>query len=675
MFIKILRTHGVLGGLLISTSLCGNSALAQNSDDDEIIVTGSLLSATTSENLIGVSVLTNEELKRRMSGSLGETLKFEPGISSSFFGAGASRPIIRGQGGSRVLLLDNGIGSIDASSASPDHAAAVEPAMASRIEVIRGSGLLRYGSSASGGVVNVIDGRIPEHVPTNLISGSARIGLTSVDNGYETALGSHISLGQLGDADIVAHVGVSHRMTEDYDIPDFARSSRLRRAEPLPIADEVRGNLPNSATEATSLAAGISYIGEGAFIGVAIKDLNSEYGVPGGEGAHIRLDQTRYDMSSKFDFTEGVFDSLNISGGTADYQHVEIEPSGEVGTIFSNSGFEGRAEILQNPQGIWQAAHGIQYKTRDFSAIGEEAFVPPTTTNLYGIFSFHEWDFDTFHIEAAARYEYVKHENDTGIAINYDGISGSLGLDTHLTETTKLGGTLYRTERAPTSEELFSNGPHLATNQFEIGRPDLDKEIATGAEMSLRYKKGKDHLTINAFYTEYANYIYEVVTGDVVITDEGDALTVSRFTPSDAVFKGFEIDMAKDLGAWQGFEIEMDASLEYVRASLSSVGHEALPRIPPLGATLGVNADVERWGVRAELEYTAAQNRRALGEFSSETYLLLNLFGTYELSDDITVRLSAHNLGDQDARQHTSFLKENVPLPGRNFRLSLAWEF
>ena len=342
-----------------------------------------------------------------MSGSLGETLKFEPGISSSFFGAGASRPIIRGQGGARVLLLDNGIGSIDASSASPDHAASVEPAMASKIEVIRGSGLLRYGSSASGGVVNVIDGRIPERSPDGTFGGSIRLGVSSVDEGYEIAAGSDMALGKLGDGELVAHAEISHRKTENYDIPKFARSENLRQLSPLLLEDEVRDVLPNSDTKAVSLAAGLSYIGVQNFVGIALKDLNSEYGIPGGEGNSIRLDQTRFDISSQIKFQTGPFEKLNISGGAADYIHKEREANGSIGTIFTNRGFEGRVEVTGREHEIWRAAHGVQYKIREFTAKGEEAFVPPTTTQLFGLFSFHEWEVGALHFEASGRYETV----------------------------------------------------------------------------------------------------------------------------------------------------------------------------------------------------------------------------------------------------------------------------
>ncbi|HFB55482.1 MAG TPA: TonB-dependent receptor [Hellea balneolensis] len=654
---------------------------AQTSDDthvirDEIIVTGSPFRAKTSENLAGVSVLTSEELLQRMSGSLGETLKFEPGISSSFFGPGASRPVIRGQGGLRVLILDNGISSIDASSASPDHAAAVEPAMAERIEVIRGAGLLRYGSAASGGVINVIDGRIPDKVPANKISGAARVSASSVDRSFEQAAGVDMHVSKLGKGDVVAHVEISHRKTKDYDIPKFSRSQALRTQDPLPVGQEETDRLSNSATKATSVAGGISYIGEHAFIGGAIKDLNSTYGVPGGEGSTIRLDQTRFDANANWEFLDGPLESLNISGGVADYTHSEFEASGDVGTIFTNEGWEARVEIVQSEIGIWHGAHGVQLKKRDFAALGDEAFVPPTTTREFGLFSFHEFDFGDVHLEAAGRYEHTKHTNDTaGIVQSYDGYSLSAGLDYHIFANTKLGGTVFRTERSPTSEELFSNGPHLATNQFERSDITLGKEVARGVEASLRYTDGDNQLTLNGFYTDYQDYVFEANTGGIIILDGGDELPEFVFTPADAVFKGFELQGKKHMGTISGFDIHTDASLEYVKATISgtttNILSNRLPRIPPLGYSFGLDADRDRWGFRAELSHAVRKDALADGELPSDSYTLVNAFAHYDINDVMSVRVAVMNIGDRDARQHTSFLKEVVPLPGRNFRISL----
>lgn len=685
-------------GLGILYSSPSWSAEAAPDNIDEIIVTGSPLSVTSRENLTGISVLTGEELAQRLNGSLGETLKSEPGIASTFFGPGASRPLIRGQGGNRIRILDNGIGSIDASAASPDHAGSVEPAQAKRIEIVRGSGLLRYGSSGSGGIINVIDGRIPDRAVDDLFRGSARVSLSSVDNGYEGAIGSDFALSSTPTGDFVLHLDASTRKTKDYDIPDFAESAILRASEEEEgegheEEEEARDILENSATQTSSVAAGLSYIGAKSFFGVAIRSIGATYGIPGGHEHHedegedhdheehdheeeeggvtIELEQTRFDVNSRFELDMDWLDTLSISGGYADYTHKELEGDGAIGTIFTNKGWEARAEIVQSATSHWQAAHGIQFSRREFSAIGEEAFVPPTVSKLVGIFSFHEWDLGDWHVEAAGRYEHNSHTNETANAtLDFNGISVSAGVDYHISEDMSLAGSLYRTERAPTSEELFSNGPHLATNQFEVGDVSLGNETALGAEISLRYRTDTAHFTFNLFNIDYQDYIYERVTGT-----EQDELAVYQFTATDAVFKGFELDAEKQVGSLGAFEINMDASLEYVKATLDIQSDMPLPRIPPLGFSLGVSAVAGKLNLRTELEHSSAKDNISLGELPTEGYTLVNAFAGYDITENITLRLSVHNLTDQDARQHTSFLKDLVPLPGRNFRFSVAARF
>ena len=372
--------------LLMSVS---SIAYAQDSLSDEIIVTGSPLVRSVDEAITGVSVLTGEELSQRLAGTIGETLKSEPGVSSTFFGAGASRPIIRGQGGDRVRVLLNGIGSIDASSASPDHAVAAEPAQAERIEVLRGASLLRYGSSGSGGIINVIDGRVPTKLPEDGVDGAVRIGASTVDNGREAA-GSL----DFGAGNLVFHVDGTFRETDDYEIPGFAESAEFRALEEAEEGGEEEGeeeaeafgSLENSQTKSTSLTGGVSYVGERGFFGVAVHKFDSDYGIPGGheegeeeeeeegeeeegeEQVTIDLDQTRVDVNGALEI-DGFIEKVQFFGGYADYEHTEFEAPGEVGTVFTNEGYEARLEAIQRENNGWAAAYGIQLRNRDFSAI------------------------------------------------------------------------------------------------------------------------------------------------------------------------------------------------------------------------------------------------------------------------------------------------------------------
>ena len=691
-------TQHTLGrAALASASLIALSqpALAQSNDPiDEIIVTGSPLARSIDEAITGVSILSGDELSDRLAATIGETLKSEPGVSSTFFGAGASRPIIRGQGGDRVRVLTNGIGSIDASSASPDHAVAAEPAQAERIEVLRGASLLRYGSSGSGGVVNVIDGRIPSEMPEDGLDGAVRIGASSVDQGIETAASID---GAIGDK-IAVHLDGTYKKARDYKIPGFAESAALRAEEALEAGDEEEGEeeefgqLGNSAVETYSVTGGVSYIGNRGHLGVAVHNYNSDYGVPGGHGHEeeheegedhgdeeeeegeeqvtIGLDQTRIDVNGALDM-DGVFSKLQIFGGYADYTHTEFEAPGEPGTVFTNEGYEIRAEAIQAPRGEWEAAYGVQIRERDFAAVGDEAFVPPTRTKQLGAYMFHQVELGEGHLEGALRYENTN-QGVTGSNqdIDFNLLSASVGGDFHLGGEIRLGGTLFRTERAPTTEELFSNGPHLATNQFERGDATFGKETARGVEAAIRHK-GDDHfITANVFYTDYKNYIFETETGEIE-----DELPVFQFTGEDATFKGFEIHGGHDLGRIGGFDLKADVLAEYVRAETDSGN---LPRIPPLSVLAGLKADTDRVSLTAEVDYAAKQKKTATGESQTDDYALVNLFASWKApmeAQDVTLSLSMHNVLDTDARQHTSFLKDLVPLPGRNVRFSVRSSF
>lgn len=701
--------------LLIAVS---TAAYAQDTISDEIIVTGSPLTRSVDEAITGVSVLTGEELSNRLASTIGETLKSEPGVSSTFFGAGASRPIIRGQGGDRVRVLTNGIGSIDASSASPDHAVAAEPAQAERIEVLRGASLLRYGSSGSGGIVNVIDGRIPTALPENGVDGAVRIGASTVDNGREAA-GSI----DFGAGNLVFHLDGTLKETDDYRIPGFAESARLRALEEEEEhhddedhddedehdheeEEEAFGRLENSQTKTSSLTGGASYVGERGFIGFAVHKFDSDYGIPGGHGhghgeeehhdddedhededhdeeehdheeeeegeeqVTIDLDQIRLDVNGALEF-DGIIERVQLFAGYADYEHTEFEAPGEPGTVFANEGYEAKLEAIQRENNGWAAAYGVQIRHRDFSAIGEEAFVPPTKTKQIGLYTFHEKELGEFHLEGAARYENTQQENSvTGQDIDFNLLSVSAGGDVHISDAVRLGGTVFRTERAPTTEELFSNGPHLATEQFEVGDPTLGKETATGIEAAFRHREDGHFLTLNAYYTDYSNYIFETATGE-----EEDGLDVFQFTGEDASFKGFEVQGGLDITQLGSFTLKADALAEYVRAKTDSGN---LPRIPPLSVLTGIEADSERFNFRAELDYAAEQNKVQTFEIPTDSYSLVNLFATWRApmdAQDVRLSVSVLNLFDEDARQHTSFLKDSVPLPGRNVRFSIASRF
>jgi len=672
-----------------------NVAFAQTNDElDEIIVTGSPLNHTLGDALSGVSILTGDELAERIANNIGETLKLEPGVSSTFFGAGASRPIIRGQDGDRVRVLDNGIGSIDASSTSPDHAVAVEPAQAERIEVLRGAAVLRYGSSGAGGIVNVIDGRIPTEVPEDGLDGALRVGGSTVDNGFDFAGSLDGGLGE----NFAVHIDGTFKDTDDFDIPENAFSEAQTAAllaEGVDADEAVgaEGQQPNSAVRIWSASAGASWGDDWGFFGVSVRQFESEYGITEGaeegeeeeeeggeeegeEAPFIDLEQTRIDVRGEFNLN-GFFEKLSLFAGYADYDQFEFEAPGEAGSQFTNEGVEIRLEAVQAEIGPWQGAYGGQIRVRDFGAFNledadEGAFIPPSTTEQYALYTFQEYNQGPLHLEGAARYERTDIENDSlNITRDFDAFSISGGAGYDLSEEFNVGLNLFRTQRAPSAEELFSNGAHLATAQFEIGDADLDLETALGGEIKFKYSTEKGSLLVNAFYTDYDDYVFQAETGEIV-----DGLTEINFSGADVAFRGVEVQGNINLAEWEGFNISTDALIEVVRAEGDDVGN--LPRIPPLGGLVGLSAKSEAISLRAELDWAAAQDNTATFELPTEGFAQVNLFASYNTAlagQDVTFRVSAHNLFDAEARQHTSFLKDILSLPGRNVRFSVATNF
>ena len=682
---------------------------------EQMVISASPLGRSQFETIVGTTVLADDDLARRLEGSIGETLRREPGISSTFFGPGASRPVIRGLGGDRIRVLDAGIGSIDASATSDDHAVAVESALAERIEVVRGPATLLYGSSAAGGVVNVFDGRIPDAVPEGGFDIGARFSHSTVDNGNEASGAATVKVGSLGDADLVIHADGFYRDTENYEIPGFAESALFRAAEEEEEGHEEEGEeghdeeeeeeafgiVENSDIESKGGSGGVSLIFDNGFIGISAKVLDSNYGVPGGHGheeegheeegheeeghdeeeeeeaVRIDLEQTRIDLHGELDADLGPFQKAKLRIGYADYEHRELEGPGEVGTVFSNEGWEGRLELVQgtpaNQPGL-NGAVGVQWRFRDFSAIGEEAFVPPTESRQFGIFAVEEYVSGDWRFELGGRYEHTSHTVvETGLKRSFDGFSVSGGVGFAPSENWFAGVTAFRTARAPATEELFANGPHLATNAFEVGNPDFGKEKAYGAEGTLRYQIGEYTFAVNGFATSYNDFIALIPTGE-----EEDGLPVFEFQALSATFIGLEAMIDAHIGVVGPVDLHADAAVDLVRADTNALGNDNLPRIPPINAIIGAEARSAYADFRIEGEFAAAQNRNAEFELPTEGYQVLNMFLTvYPLGEDrnLALEIKAANLTDAEARLHTSFLKDLAPLPGRNFRLTARANF
>lgn len=664
-------------------------AAAQTEDElkrDEIVVTASPIGRSTQETIIGAQVIDEEALQQRNANTIGELLRREPGVASTFFGPGASRPVIRGLGGDRISVLDAGIGSIDAAATSPDHAVAVEPATASRVEIVRGTGTLLYGSSAAGGVVNVISGRIPREIPEGGFDGAIRIGGATAAKSVETTGGFDAKIADFGGGAIVLHGEAAWRDAGDYKIPGFEQSTRLR--EQLiadgEAPDDASGKQRSSAYRTRSASVGASFIDGDSFAGLAISRVDTAYDIPGveteddGSGPSIDLEQKRIDFDSALNRDIGPFKSARLRIGYGNYAHQEFEPDGEPGTIFENEGWEGRFELVQKDAGKLAGALGLQWRKRDFAAIGDEAFVSPTESFQWGVFTVQDLTLGDWRLEAGARFEQTAHDNVVFGKRDFGAVSFSGGVAYKPSDFVFVGVTGFRSERAPSPEELFSDGLHLATAAFEVGDPDLGIETGRGVEATAKIGGERLSFTVNGFYTSYKDFIFDNNSGLTDFTDEGEELPVLEFIATDAVFKGFEAQIEAELFHAGPFDIHGDASVDFVRATADASATGDLPRIPPLHGLLGLEANSTMFDARAEIEFAGEQNRIGDLELPSDSYTLYNLYFTLrpiKSVQTIAVRLSAENLTNEEARTHTSFLKDRVPLPGRNFKLALTASF
>jgi iron complex outermembrane recepter protein len=661
-----------LRGVAAISILLPATARAQEASVPEIVVTAPLEGARI-ESLQGATVLGRDDIVESLNGGLGDTLDAQPGIASTFFGAGASRPIIRGLGDDRVRVLENGVGAIDASTASPDHAVTADGLDASRIEVLRGAAALAYGGNAVGGVVNVIDESIPTHAAEKFGT-DALLAYSSVDEGRQGAVNVAADAGPL-----TLRGSVAARETDNYAIPGFADVS----------GTGARGEAPNSWTSFRAYTLGASSIRDWGFAGVAVKRTEDDYGLR--EGGHIELEQTRFEARGDARIDVGPFDRLDFAIQHADYEHTEFEPDGAAGTRFTNEGYEARLEA-HHRSGRHQGATGLQIIDSDFAAEGEEAFITPTSTRDIGVFAIERWDNGSWGLEGGARYETRAIDNQGGGALDFQTTSVSGGAFVRPAANWFAAATLARTERAPTAIELFADGPHLATENYEVGDPALDAEIATSFELSTRYDSGPVRFELNLFRIGFSDYIALAERGDVWWLDEAtdtsgfapdetdpsipagaEVLPVFAFTQQDATFTGGEISAAARLLEAAGVRYSATAAIDIVRASFDGGGHP--PRIPPQTLTLGLEGESARFSGRVEWVGVSGQDRLAAFETPTDGYQMLNARFAFRPTEQLTLRLDARNLTDAEARAHSSFLKDVLPLPGRSMRVTLAQSF
>jgi iron complex outermembrane receptor protein len=654
-------SHRVLAALLATVSLIPLAAAQQaapsdaNAGSEEVVVTAPL-EGSRIESLQGAEVLNKQKIVERLANTIGEVLSGLPGISSTFYGPGASRPIIRGLGDDRIRVLENGIGTIDASSASPDHAVGADPLDARRIEVLRGAAALAYGGNAVGGVVNVIDETIPTRVPEKGWEARALGAYSTVDKGLQGGVGVTGAAG-----DFVINGDFSWREADDYKTP--------------------LGTTPNSFVDSRSYALGASLVKDWGFAGLGWKHFETAYGLPpeeeGQPGGHIELKQDRYETRGDIRIDQGAFKRFDFAFQYSDYTHTEFEGSGEPGTTFNNKGFEGRVEV-HNKSGDEKltGATGLQFSSTDFEAIGEEAFLAPTNTRDVGLFTVQRWDNDSWGVEGGLRVERRNLDNDVFGKRDFTPVSASAGIFARPSENWFLGLTLARTERAPTNVELFADGPHLATGNYEVGDSSIGIETALSVEGSARYTSDIFTFELSLYRIGFDGYVALVPSGNDIEFAPGEFLPEFDFIQRDANFTGGEISGSARLGVVNGWTFRADAAADLVRAEFTNGGGD-IPRIPPTTLTFGLTAENDTLSARIEMVDISKQDRVANFETETPGSTVLNArLAWHPVPDqDLTIFLEGQNLTDELVRVHSSFLKDELPRPGRNFRLAISAKY
>ncbi|RQO34760.1 TonB-dependent receptor [Herminiimonas sp. KBW02] len=662
--------------VLSALASLSNSALAQEQEKvlPAVVVTASPFSNEESAQIMApAKVLYGNELREKLGNSLGDTLSQELGVSASAFGAGASRPIIRGMEGPRVKILQNGMSVMDASSLSNDHAVVGESATARQIEILRGPAALLYGSGAIGGVVNIVNDRIPT-ILNSKPTGDAELRFGSADKMKNGSFSVDGAAGAIG-----LHVDGNARDADDYKIPGYANASD---------ASQGSGRLPNSYVRSNSVGFGASYIQSWGYIGASVGADDNRYGIPTAEKSYITQKQTRYDVAGLIKNPFENFESFRFKLGYTDYKHTENLEDGTPATEFKNKANETRWELTHKPLAGWRGTFGLQTENSEFSALPVDdghghshATVPVTKSQSVAAFLVEERDFGPFRASAGARIESVKRRPDAASGLvqrDFNLGSYSLGGLWSFTQGYGLGLTASVAQRAPAIEELYSNGPHESTATFDIGDSNLRKETSRNIELSLQKTEGLLRWKTNVYQNRVKNYVYGRTDGTMV-DDHGDPDPSGEFlqrfwSQNDATIRGIEAEVSYNLRgngfSWRGFA---DTS----RGTLSGAGNLPLQPTTRFGGEIGYREGNWRSGLK--VLHAEKQNRLASFEtYAAPSYTQVdaNLSYTQNFkSTPVTWFAIAKNLLNEDIRLSTSVLREVAPLSGRSLIVGVRTSF
>lgn len=672
-----------LGAMLACTHALAQSPTPPVSRLTPVTVSATPLSRNAQDTIQPVYVLEGDDLISARGATLGETLSGEPGIQADTFGGGAARPVIRGQTSPRVKVLSDGSEILDASAVSPDHAIAVEPMLSRQIEVLRGPATLLYGGGAIGGVVNVLDERVPTQVPEGGIEGTGEVRLNTGARERTGLVGITAGTGNLA-----VRVEGLKRHSDDY------RAS-----------DQDTRRVPGTYNDTTTGTLGVSWVTPRGYTGIAYTSQRSEYGLPGHSheyedchphGSHLHcgghdhdhdhdehdhdhdhahgeaspfvdLHSKRWDLRSEYRDPLPGFTRMRLRAGHTDYRHSEIEEDTAV-SVFENKGYDARLELEHAPIGGWRGVIGASTLRSTFTTSGTEAFMPRTVTRNTGLFALETFEWNAWRFEAGARHEWQRVTPDNAQARYSAGatsLSGAALWRFMPGYSVGLSGT--RSQRMPNAQELYARGVHLATNTYEIGTPDLQKETSHNVDLTLRKEAGDTRFQVSLFHNQVKNYIY----ADTL--DQFEDFRLVRYAQRDARFTGIEGRVSQRLNGIFTASVFGD----YVRARFGDGGGN-LPRIPAARLGIGLAADWQAWRAGVELSHVYTQDRIAAFETRTAGYNLLDARVSYlgRLgSTDYEIYLRGSNLLNKLAYNHASFLANAVPLPGRNMTLGVRVSF
>ena len=679
-----------LGIFFLSTSSLGFNAVAADNEIyklDDFYITSTGIKQYTSKSARPVTVLSGEELQKKMGTTIGDTLKNELGITSQSFGPGVGTPVIRGQSGPRVRVLQNSIGNNDVSSLSPDHANGVNPISAERIEVLRGPSTLLYGNGAIGGIVNVIDNRIPEQVPDKLLGGAAAQRYDSASDLTSSALkldggkdkfAFHLD-GFYNDQNNT-HIG-------GQQIDESAARATDPTLEGTPVLNNPNGVIPNSNARSRGGSAGASVIGDIGLVGAAINSLENNYGIPpngtGGAPVRVQMNQTKYDFKGQLNQPFALAKELRLKFGYTDYKHVELD-NGEAATTFLNKTYESRLELEHQPLGIVKGVMGFQSVNSDFSALGAEALVPKSKIDSYGLFAVESFKIKDITYELGLRGEWQGISPETTYSsVSYVPLSGSVSALWDITKQHQLSLGVTQSQRAPQIQELFSNGVHEATMSYEKGDVNLQKEISYNLDLGYKFNTSWMTSELNLFNNWVNDYIYqqqdyqvynEVIEDfQLICSDPGACVPVLQSAQANAIFRGFEAKTLFPLMQNHYGAIDLTLFGDYTRGTFDQGGN--VPRMPPL--RYGFELSYEKNDITTQARLTRGEAQNDAGENQSNTpgYLLLNLGAQYQLAtfhqSEVQLFAAGKNMLNENIRNSTSYLRNFAPDPGRSAEIGI----